>query len=79
MEMFQVGDHLGFGFKAADKVGVVGVFRQDDLNGYISIYGGLVGAIDRAKPTVTDQPSQFVALENLTSEVFKVRIRHGSM
>ena len=60
----QAGDKLGFRFKAADKLGLVGVFRQDDLDSHLTVDHGLVGTIDRAEPTRSNPLTQLIAFDD---------------
>ena len=46
MQVFQLGDQLGFCFKTADKIWLVGEFRQYDLDCDLSIDDMLSGKID---------------------------------
>ena len=39
MQVLKLGDQLGFSLEAADEIGLVGEFRQDDLYCYLSVDG----------------------------------------
>ena len=65
--MFQPGDKLRFGFKAANEVGLVGELGENDLDRDLAPDGGLVGAVHDAEPPTADSLAQFVAFEQCTA------------
>ena len=69
--MLQAGDELGFGFKAADEVGLVGILGQDDLDGHFALDQGLSGAIDHAHAAFAQALAQGVAADGASAEVFQ--------
>ena len=68
--MLQAGYELCLGLEAADEVGFVGVFWQDDLDRHLAIQRGLMRPINRAKATNRDLFAQFVAFDDLTAKIF---------
>jgi hypothetical protein len=46
VQVLQLGDQLCFTFEAADELGAVGVFGQDDLDCHLAVDGLLAGAVD---------------------------------
>jgi hypothetical protein len=55
VDMFEVGDKLGFSLKTSDELRLVGKFRQDGLDRHFTANGRLKGTIDRAKTAFADQ------------------------
>ena len=53
--MFQPGDDLRFGFKAANEIGLIGKLGQNDLDRYLSPDPRLVGPIDLTEATCPDE------------------------
>jgi hypothetical protein len=47
-------DELRFGLEAADKIGLVGVLGQDDLDRHFAVDDRLVGAVDRSECALAD-------------------------
>ena len=69
MRVFQPRNQLRFDFEAANELRLIGVFRQDDLDGDIATNRGLIGAIDYTEPPCTDALTQLVALDRATIEL----------
>ena len=63
-----MSDQLRFGFEAADEVWLVGVLRQDDLDGDFSIDDGLVRSIDCPKSSLANEILDGIASDRLTDE-----------
>ena len=84
--VFQVGNNLGFSFKAADKFGVIGVAGQDDLDGHIPLDGRLHRPVDDAKAAAAnlfpqlepfDRPAAQIFQANFTGQGSRCRQRGG--
>ena len=69
--MFQPGDELGFGFEAADEVGLVGVLGADDLERHLTLDQRLGGAIHNPHAALTDAFAQGIAANGPAGEVFQ--------
>ena len=61
MQVFELGDQLGFSLEAPDEFRLVGELGQDDLDGYFPLNKLLAGAVYLPIGTLTDAFDQFVA------------------
>ena len=61
MQVLQLGNQLGFCFKAADEIWLVGEFRQDDLYCDLSVNIMLSGKVDRTIGSFTNGMQEIVA------------------
>lgn len=60
MWVFQPGDELRLGFKAANEFGLVGVFFEDDFDRHFTSDGGLKRPVNRSKSPCPDFFTEFV-------------------
>jgi hypothetical protein len=63
VDVFQLGNNLCFGLKAADEIRLVGELGQDDLDRYIPVDEMLKGTIDSTISAFTDGFEQIVTLD----------------
>ena len=75
---FQPGDQLCFHLEIADKVGVVGILWQDNLDSDFALKCRLERTIDRAKPARAQRFAQFVPFDDLSAEIVHDVIFHLS-
>jgi len=71
MRMFQPRHQLRLGLKAANEVGVIGILRQNDLDGDFTLDQRLRGAIHCAESSCADFIVQQVAAYRTTAEIFE--------
>ena len=69
VRVFEAGDQFGFDLEAADKVGLVGVFGEDDFDGDGALEQRLIGAVDHAKAAPPYLLVEFIALHHLTTAI----------
>ena len=63
MQVFQLGNQLGFCFKAADEIWLVGEFRQYDLNCNLSVNEMLSGKVNSTIGSFTNRFQEIVAFD----------------
>ncbi len=62
VQVFQLGDQLGFGFETADEIRLVGEFGQDHLDRHLAVDNWLVSAINSAIGSFTDGLQEIISL-----------------
>ena len=67
MQVFQLGDELGFRLEAADEIGLVGELRLNDLYCDFPFDEMLPGKIDSTKGSFTNRLQEIVAFDGAGS------------
>ena len=73
MEMFQTGNQLSFVLKGANKVRLIGVGREDNLNSNFSLNYSLISAIARSEAARPQLRADFIAFDGPCCQISLVK------
>ena len=74
VRVFQAGDKLSLGLKAANEIGVVGITGQNNFDGHIALNGWLQGPVDNTKATAANLLTQLKSFDRPAGQVFQANL-----